>query len=72
MLAISVITGGQGERNYYVHLQIPMSLQQSNAPVCQSLAIVPPAPYLGCETTGFIFKDNFKRALPVKTKPKKH
>lgn len=45
--------------------QIPMLLQQSNTPVCHSLAI--PAllvPYPGCVTTGFIFKDKFKRALP--------
>ena len=48
-----------------------MSSQQSNVPVCQSLVIVPPAPNPGCETTGFIFKVNFKRALPVKTKAKK-
>lgn len=62
MLVICVITHSQGERNYYMHLQIPRSLKQSHSPLCQSLAIVPPAPYLGCETTGFIFKDNFKRA----------
>lgn len=72
MLVICIITSSQGESNYYVYLQIPMSPQQSNAPVCQSLVItVPPMPYPGWVTTGFIFTDKFKRALPVKTKPEK-
>lgn len=61
-----------GESNDHVHLQIPTSSQQSNTPVCQSLTVAPPAPYLGCKTTGFIFKTKFKKVLPVKTKPKQY
>lgn len=39
---------------------------------CQSLDPETAEPYPGCETTGFIFKTEFKRVLPVKTKPKNY